>query len=197
MTGVISTAGAVECACRQIWAFHRLAPARAVGIRSRTRRAACGRGPSRCRPVPDGPQPCRARHRAGRKSGGAQQWPPARRKRAGLAKTPRADGGVKGSWLLLGESLVPPPGLLLVPRPVVAQDSERLMQWSLPALGATGRAACDLDVAAAGCARWPAIAWPPVDGYRAGLPRVTEAALLWEARKPRVPWPFHKLHSNI
>jgi hypothetical protein len=86
---------------------------------------------------------------------------------------------------------------MLMPRPVVAQDSKGLMQWSLPALGTTWRAACDLDVTAVSCARWSAIAWPPVEGYRAGPPRVTEAALLREARKLRVPWLFHELHSNI
>jgi hypothetical protein len=70
------------------------------------------------------------------------------------------------------------------------------MPWPLPALGTTGCAAYDLDVAAASCARCPAFAWPPVDDHRAWLPGVPEAALLWEARK-RVTWLFHELYSNI
>ena len=81
--------------------------------------------------------------------------------------------------------------------PVVAQDPEGLMPWSLPALGTTGCAAYDLKVAAASCARRPAFARPPVDDHRAGLPRVPEAALLREARKRRVAWLLHEPYSNI
>jgi hypothetical protein len=46
-----------------------------------------------------------------------------------------------------------------------------------------GVAAYGLKVAAASCARRPALAWPPVDDHRAGLPGVSEAALLREAVK--------------
>jgi hypothetical protein len=84
-----------------------------------------------------------------------------------------------------------------VPGSVVAQDPEGLMQRSLPALGATGRAAYDLEVAAASCARWTAFAWPPVEDHGARLPGVAEAALLRETRKHRAPWLFHGLYSNI
>jgi hypothetical protein len=81
--------------------------------------------------------------------------------------------------------------------PVVAQDPEGLMPWSLPALGTTGCAAYDFKVAAASCARRPAFARPPVDDHRAGLPGVPEAALLREARKRRVACLRHVPYSNI
>ncbi len=96
-----------------------------------------------------------------------------------------------------GCQLVPVRHVLLVPGPVVAQPPEGLMPWSLPASGTTGRVACDLEVAAASCARRPAVAWPPVDDHRAWLPRVAEAALLREARKRRAAWLLHEPHSNI
>jgi hypothetical protein len=81
--------------------------------------------------------------------------------------------------------------------PVVAQDPDGLMPWSLPALGTTGCAAYDLKVSAASCARRPAFTWPPVDDHRAGLPGVPEAALLREARKRRVACLRHVSYSNI
>jgi len=71
------------------------------------------------------------------------------------------------------------------------------MQWSLPALRATGGAAEDLKVASAGFARWPAFAWPPVEEHRAWLPGVPKAALLWEARKHHTSWLLHEFYSNM
>ena len=82
-------------------------------------------------------------------------------------------------------------GIPLVSGPVVTQDPEGLMQRSLPALRATRRAAHDLQVAAAGCARRPAVTWPPVDDDRAWLPEMPEAAVLREAGKRRASWLVH------
>jgi hypothetical protein len=80
---------------------------------------------------------------------------------------------------------------------VVAHYPERLMQWPLPALGTAGRAAGDLQVAAAGCDRRPAFAGPPVEEHRAWLPGMTPAAVLREAREGRTSWLLHELYSNI
>lgn len=85
----------------------------------------------------------------------------------------------------------------LVSGPVVAQDPEGLMQWFLPAFRATGCAAHDLEVAAAGCAGRPAVTCPPVDDDCAWLPGMTEAAVLREAGKRRSPWLLHGPYTNI
>jgi hypothetical protein len=91
----------------------------------------------------------------------------------------------------------PARGIPLASGPVVTQDPEGLMQRPLPAVRATRCAADDLDVAAASCARRPAVTWPPVDDDRAWLPEVTEAAVLREAGKRRASWLFHAPYPNI
>ncbi len=73
--------------------------------------------------------------------------------------------------------------ILLASGPVMTQDPKGLMQWSLPAFRATRGAAYYLEVAAASCARRPALTWPPVDDDRAWLPGMAEGAVLREAWK--------------
>ncbi len=85
----------------------------------------------------------------------------------------------------------------LVSGPVVTQDPKGLMQRPLPALRTTRRAAHDLKVAAASCARRPAVTWPPVDDDRAWLPEMTEAAVLREAWEGRASWLLHGPYPNI
>jgi hypothetical protein len=85
----------------------------------------------------------------------------------------------------------------LVSGQVMAQGPKGLMQRSLPALRTTRRAADDLEVAAASCARRSAVAWPPVDDDSAWLPEVTEAAVLWETRERQSSCLLHGLYPNI
>jgi len=84
----------------------------------------------------------------------------------------------------------------LPPGSVMAQESDGLMQWPLPALGATGLVAGHFDVAAAGGCRCLTFAWPPGDEDRAWFPLMPKAALLREAR-PHLPSRLpHTVYSN-